>query len=210
MIEMSTNAGSLAVRYSHASRLVASSLFRALQEIGARLQRIVVTEKLASGGILEPRTGNAKRSIFSRVEIEQDGLSALARVGANLSIAKYMRIQELGGVITAKNAAHLTIPLDAAKTAKGVARFSARDVIGNPQSFGFWGTFTAKRVIFGRTRDRGVSPTPLFVLKRSVTLPARQPLRSTLQRETPWILTRIGGAATEAADAIGGGAGEAS
>jgi hypothetical protein len=52
------------------------------------------------------------------------------------------------------------------KPAKGVARFSARDLISNPQAFGYVGTFVHNRIIFGK--KAGDNIVPLFVLKESV------------------------------------------
>ena len=82
--------------------------------------------------------------------------------------------------IRAKNSQYLTIPLDAAKTKAGVSRGRARDE-------GVWGKTFVKEskagnlIVFGQKRgQRGKSAgqlsgkvTPLFVLKKSVTIPAR-------------------------------------
>jgi hypothetical protein len=92
----------------------------------------------------------------------------------------YARAQEYGATIHAKNVANLTIPLDAAKTAMGVGRFSARQVISDPTQFGYTGTFFKHGVLFGNAGGKGGAPTPLFVLRPSVTLPPRPFMRPAL------------------------------
>ena len=77
-----------------------------------------------------------------------------------------VRLQEEGGTITPKKASWLTIPLDAARTASGVAR-------GNARSF--------SDTFFHETKDgrlflmqkRGDDIVPLFRLVKSVTLKPR-------------------------------------
>ena len=166
----------------------------AVQLWTTRVQQLVASEKLSGGGILEPRTGNLRRSLFTRID-ESDG-QVIGTIGFDLSLAPYGRIQELGGTISAKNAANLTIPIGEALTAKGVARFTARDLIANPQQFGFDGTFVAKGVLFGTigrlTGQREI--VPLFVLKPSVTLPPREPLASALADLADQIVAGIGDA----------------
>ena len=206
MLEITTNANVLAVRYGDAAKLVASTIVQALRDIGTHLHRIVVNEKLSRGGILEPRTGTLKRSVRSAANdsraITVTPTEASTRVWFDPGIAIYGHVQEVGGTIHAKRVANLTIPLPAMQTAGGVARGTAREVIANPMAFGFWRTFTAKRVIFGATRFDDI--TPLFVLRPSVTLPARAPLATTLQDERGWIGQRIGAATEAVAQELGG------
>lgn len=166
---------------SPADRLsgVRTAAFEALRDWGPRLQRYVADTKITSGGILEPRTGNLRRSLFSRYE--ESGDQAVTTVGADLGVAVYARIQEYGGTVTGQ-AHKLTIPVGEALTDKGVARFTAPEVIANPQSFGFDSTFSAKGIIFGRIgKITGQAQIlPLFILKDSVTLPPREYLSSSL------------------------------
>jgi len=77
-----------------------------------------------------------------------------------------------GGEIHAKNVAHLTIPLEAIKTGRGLARGRARDIISSPGSYGYAGTFSMQGIIFGK-RGKDEPPEPLFLLRESVTLPPR-------------------------------------
>lgn len=200
-IDLTTNAYELAGDLGAIPAMFAKRIVPTLERIGATLERDVATTKITAGGILEPRTGNLRRALFHRVQGQ--GTTASVIVGADLSKAPYGRVQELGGTIVPRRAAHLAIPLDAMLTAKGVARMTAREVIANPFALGFSGTFTAKGVIFGKLPDQIV---PLFALKSSVTLPARQYLASTLAGRTDWIEQQFAELAFEAWQRGGGDA----
>ena len=94
------------------------------------------------------------------------------------------RIQELGGTITAKSGKFLCIPLPAALDSKGLPlQSSPRD----------WpNTFCAQSkagnlLIF---QKRGTSIVPLYVLKTSVTIPARLAWATTLEAGIPYFVER--------------------
>lgn len=118
-----------------------------------------------SGQSLKVRTGTGRRSIFNRVERRED--TVIGIVGADLTKARYMRAQEMGATIVPKRSRYLTIPLPAVLTGNGVARFSARQVIDSPQSFGYRSVFFRNKVLFGSIKGRLV---PLFALKERVVL----------------------------------------
>lgn len=82
----------------------------------------------------------------------------------------YAQAHEKGGTIHAKNVQNLTIPLSAILTKRGVPRGTAHDVISNPGSYGFDGTFFRTHILFGKQSGKAV---PLFKLQPSVTLPAK-------------------------------------
>src|SRR5690348_8407796 len=171
MIEATLDVRGLEVRLTQLPATLDARLLGTARNVGAQLQG-AASRQIGPGGVLENRTGTLRRSLFYLVELVEQG-TILIRVGFDLLKAKYGRIQELGGVVTAKNARFLTIPTDAVKTASGVARFSARDVIAEPEAFGYTGTFFAKGILFGR---EGKVVTPLFILRQSVVLPDRAPL----------------------------------
>ncbi len=145
---------------------------------GAQVRPIMRHEVVAAQFMLEramkrnvkdtfrQRTGDFARSISSEPLLES-GEEISGRTGSNL---EYAEIQEEGGEIHAKNVRNLTIPLEAFMTGQGVARGSARDLIANPEEFGYDGTFFSEGILFGKSGDQA---EPLFVLKPSVTLPAR-------------------------------------
>lgn len=92
----------------------------------------------------------------------------------------YARIQEFGGLIKPKRGKYLAIPLSAAKTKAGVARYaSPRDIpglvflkskTGNP--------ILAQRVAKGKKSKL----VPMFVLVKSVTLKPTLGLRDTIKK----------------------------
>lgn len=77
----------------------------------------------------------------------------------------YARIQEEGGTITPKKT-WLTIPLDAARTASGVAR-------GNARSFTDTFFIMTKKKKLLLVQKRGDEIVPLFILVKKVTLKPR-------------------------------------
>jgi len=206
MITITTNARQVIADMSGVpAKLQAGAKHLLSVVIAPRLHQIVANEKITKGGILEPRSGNLGRSIFSRVE-ERDGLygvlkDLVALVGFDLSIAKYGRLQEQGGTVRPTKGQFLAIPIGNALTDNGVPRFTAREFMESPGRLGYTGAFVAKGVIFGQLMK---DVTPLFVLKRSVTIPARRPLASTLERETPWITDQFDQMAQQAIEPTGG------
>jgi hypothetical protein len=224
-IETNVDLRTVSAKFSKGSTVIFSKMRAALDRIGGGMVSYIVTQKLR-GGVLQYRTGNLGRAIFYRVE-DGGGTSGgglmLVRVGADGNKAIYARIQELGGVVSAKGGA-LTIPLEAAKTAAGVARFTAQDVRNDPGAYGFKRTFIAKGVIFGvkaggsfyegtvgpRYNRRGVGTAvgraveyvPLFALKPSVTLKAAGYLSSSFQERQDWIRLQLETGIVEAAQEL--------
>ena len=114
---------------------------------------------------LERRTGALSRSIVPG-KVERGAASVTGRVLAGQGLP-YARIHEYGGEIKPVHGQFLAIPLDAVKTQAGVARFGPRQA----ESQG-WKTFFAGGAIMGK-QPGDAEATPLFALKRSVTMPAR-------------------------------------
>jgi hypothetical protein len=159
---------------------------------GKLLASYIRTQKLTGGtsdSRLKVRSGQLRASVRERI-IDQKGEAIEGGVGFG-TVYAWPHVGEAGEktIITPKRAKYLTIPLEAAMTPSGVAKGSALN--------GPWGdTFIAKSkrgnlIIFGRmkmyqsvkvkgTKVRGVSIrkmgnkiVPLFLLKKSVTIPAR-------------------------------------
>ena len=135
---------------------------RLQQTLRNNIQRLFL-----SGTPLHVRTGNLRNSI-NVGPIQESASEIRGPVGTN---ALYAAIQNYGGTITPKSAQYLTIPLDAAKTPSGVARFSARQIIANPGEGGYKSTFFRNQVLFGV--QQGGTIEALFALKSSITIPAR-------------------------------------
>jgi hypothetical protein len=190
-IVIDSNAAAVSVQYLEAPKLVASSIVRVLRTIGAGLVSYIGRQKL-SGQVLGARTGTLRRALYYRVMTDSNGLDASVYVGADVKKAPQARVQEYGGTITAKNAAHLAIPLGPALTGKGVARVSAKQFIANPGSLGFARAFVnpSKTAIMGA--NPGQPAVPVFALKTSVTLPERSYLRAGVNERRAWILEQLG------------------
>jgi len=115
------------------------------------------------------RSGRLRASIRGRVEPGR----LRGVVGTDVI---YARIQELGGVVQARRAKFLAIPLKAMLTPAGVARASPRDV---PDTFVL--RSRAGNLIIAQRKGRG-SLTPLFVLKRQVRINRHPYLAPALER----------------------------
>jgi hypothetical protein len=167
--EFSVDDNGLSVNLASASSVAGKKLIENMRLLGQEYVRDIRDNRL-SGQMLTVRTGQGRRSIFYRLEASDVSQGVELVIGADLSVAKYMRAQALGATITPKRGRFLAIPIGAAKTAKGVARFSAHMLMQNPGAAGYDGSFIRKSIIFG-VKNRGI--VPLFVLKPSVTLPSR-------------------------------------
>jgi hypothetical protein len=172
---------------AEAPRLLQPFLLDGMKRVGLGLEAHVKSNQLG-GQILKARTGTLRRAVFSRAEAVGEG-DAQAVVGVDLGKAPYGRVQEMGGTITPRGGSALAIPIGEARTAKGVGRFTARDLLQRPQSFGYTGAFIAKNVIFGRRQHDVV---PLFVLKPSVTLRPTGYLTRTVAEKRGWVIEELG------------------
>lgn len=130
---------------------------------------------------LHRRTGHLINSIVYECE------EFVARIGSNL---KYARIHELGGVITPKSARALAIPIHPdAKAASGPKAFGGQlGMITRP----------GKSPLLIRARDVGRDRNNrnvfdlMYVLLRSVTIPARPYLRPALYQNAAKIRELLG------------------
>jgi hypothetical protein len=149
----------------------------------------------ASG--LKVRTGHLKGSIQPGPVSDTPQMIS-ASIVAGGGDAFYARAQEYGATITPKNVSFLTIPLDEAKTPMGVGRFSARQLIAHPGSYGYDGTFFQHNILFGKkSKGKGGKVVPLFFLTKSVTLPARRFMQHAAQEWQPIIVEQLDAAVAE-------------
>ncbi|MDR4483826.1 MAG: HK97 gp10 family phage protein [Nitrospirales bacterium] len=151
-----------------APKVLQQATRRALPK-GGHLYANLVKRKM-SGPVLKRRTGNLVRSVTVG-KVEGTGGNLRLRVGSNLV---YAPIHEFGKRVKPTRSKYLTIPLDAAKTAAGVQRFSARKAPGP--------TFVKRSkkgnlIIF---RNAGGNLIPLFLLRKSVKIPKRPIWRPSL------------------------------
>lgn len=125
------------------------------------------------------RTGNLARDWNSLTVRDATGISLV--IATHGTGDKYAGLQEYGGTVKPVHAQNLTIPLSANLTPAGVTRKTARQIIGA-------GGFFAKGLIFEKVGDKAV---PMFVLKKSVTIPARLGAREKLAKDLPRLASAI-------------------
>jgi hypothetical protein len=148
---------------------------------------------------LNARSGALKASIQSGGATDS-GASVTGKVLIGQGLP-YATAQEYGATIVPVNGQYLAIPLDAAKTPSGVARFAPRDAVAN----GYDRTFIENGIIFGSKWNGGHGRNdfvPLFKLVRSVTLPARPFARPAFARMQPTIEREIEAAVKRAIGAV--------
>ena len=177
MITLTYSDGGMGVNLSRAPQVTSIQLQKWMTKVMALLHRQL--NQNMSGGLVGRRTGNLMRALTESVTVTAHGVKG--EIFPDPKKAIYGAIQEFGGTIVPKRAAHLTIPMPAMLTGNGVARGRARDVIGSPGAFGFQNTFVnpSRTMIFGR---QGNETIPLFALVTSVTLPGKFYLATTLMQ----------------------------
>lgn len=142
---------------------------------------------------LAVRTGALKGSAQSGGVVDNGAkVSGKVLVGQGLP---YAQIQEDGGTVVPTHGQFLAIPLDAAKTPAGVARFAPRDAVAN----GYDRTFIEDGIIFGAKWNGSRNDfVPLFKLVRSVTIPAHHFVRDAFKKMQPKIEAEINAAVKRA------------
>ena len=184
MIEFNINREDLRRIFEKLDRVSPKSKARALVTAfrKASLMVKIDLQNNVSGKILKRRTGHLAQSITSRVDITEEGLTGVIGSGVRTgNRVEYANIHETGGVITARRVRYLTIPTKYALTgAKDVKRISARD---------FENTFVRQGIIWQRKGKRKI--IPLFVLKKSVTIPKRKYMSKTLEEDKEKIIKML-------------------
>lgn len=207
-MEIVVDDNGLSMRLEQAPGVTGKATVTAMRRIG-RLFETTIKGEFLSGQMLKVRTGAGRRSIFHRLEADELSGDVVVVVGADLGTARYMRLQALGGIIRPKRGRYLTIPIGEAKTASGVPRFTARELIDDPGSFGYDSTFFHKQVLFGvkgRFRRQTVegqrvsvrqgslgTAVPLFVLRTSVTIPSHNYLIAARDQLKPAVADELRG-----------------
>ena len=155
---------------------------RALDSIGNQLEHYIKTSKL-SGNPLHVRSRKLRGSITHR----REGSTEI--VGTNII---YAPIQEFGkDPLVPVNKKWLTIPhpagLSKTLTPAGVLRMTAAEwkLTGK--------TFIKKNIIF-LNNGKQFAPTPLFILKKAVTIPPKHYMRNSLREQKEQIMTKLNAA----------------
>ena len=160
-----------------------------LKLLGKRYIKVLQSEHLTGGTSatkLSVRTGDLRRSFYE--EVIGFSLDTLALVITSGS--KYAAIHEYGGTIKAKPNKMLAIPIGAALTASGVARWPSPRSPGAPRMH---------ILTYGRNDGKSrvllvdsISGEPMFLLVKSVKIPARLHARDTMQDFLPVIAKGLG------------------
>lgn len=132
---------------------------------------------------LHVRTGMLLNSITSskRISLDSAGM-VVGEIGPEN--VKYAPIHEYGGTIVPVNKQFLAIPIGANRRPDGMARISTQELMN-----GLGKSFIRKGIIY---LNEGKKITPMFVLKRSVTIPARPYLSTALAAQQDNIVKEFG------------------
>ena len=181
--------------------MLAQERAAAAESLPARLQRALLPvalrgEAVAKGYATDrprARSGILRRSIKGLVATNGDEVTLTLGAGGEGSPAeRYASLQEYGGTVRATRSKFLAIPIGAALTGAGVPRYrSPRDVPG---------LFFLPRGSGGlllRGTKRG-PPEALFILRRSVTVPAARYIGRTWDDLVPAARTVAGDTLAEA------------
>jgi len=143
--------------------------------------------KVTTGHSLHRRTGELMRSIH--MNVKGNSLSTISGSVHSKGV-RYAAIQETGGTITAKRAyrgvpggPYLNIPLSGNQTGAGVMRQTARQVFQNGGNI--------VRSARGNYIVLSNIGTPMFVLKKQVTIPARLGMVAAADDEVPLLMSRL-------------------
>lgn len=162
-------------------RRIRANMAAAAQTWTGAFLRALVKERLSGRPGLERRTGNLSRDWVTDVS-ESGGQLAIEVKTQGIANA-YAGIHENGGTIRPTKSKYLWIPLKLNLTANGVARMSPREAISTGNLFIQWnkGPIAYMR----RRMARGWRLEPFFVLKKSITIPARMGAGVLFQSKLP-------------------------
>lgn len=160
----------------------------------------LVSQRLSGRPGVNRRTGNLARSFKSKVTDSTLLNAVVLDVQPEGPGAEYADLQEFGGTITPKRAKNLWIPIAGNLTPAGVARITPTEAINR-------GGFYAKGIFFGKPLvGKGkatAKPVPLFVLKKSVTVPGRMGATPLWEQSLPSLTARLDATAAALLKAAG-------
>lgn len=172
------------------SRLRGDTLIKALpaaaQKAGTLLANRISRDEFGPGKTLNVITSQLRSSVAARVL--GSGASLAVMVGVTKGpAAQYAAVHERGGVIRAKSGRALAVPLDGAKTPGGRSRTPAEMARKYPDMFmlkrpGKPPLLVRPLRVKGQPGGRIREFEPLFVLVKSVKIPARHWLSGGVRR----------------------------
>lgn len=166
---------SLSSGLEQVKRELTLQMFRALTVL-----ETAIKQNIRSKSGLKVRTGALLNSV--KKDVYEEGGAVVGEVGTEG--VPYARIHEFGGTIRPKNAQNLTIPTDVNRRADGTPKMSIQDVFATKKAF------IAKGVVFLKKGAGNIEP--MFILKKSVTIPARPYIQPALAAKKDKILKDFG------------------
>lgn len=176
------------------------------------------TKRMSGRPGVNRRTGNLARSWRSRL-YESPLLGGIViDINPEGPGSEYASLQEFGGTVVPKKSRYLWIPIAGNLTPTGAARITPREAIDRGGFFAkgvFFGKAITQRGIPQRSQHlggagykgkviaRGENITPLFVLKKSVTVPGRLGARVLWAQSGPALTRSIDSAARQAGTEAG-------
>lgn len=160
-----------------AKKNLKAQLFKALTIVEAR-----VVQNIRKDAGLQVRSGKLLNSIAGSKRVYEDEGILVGELGPKG--VPYARIHEEGGVITPVKAKALTIPTEENRRRDGLPKVPANQLTDS---------FVAKGMIFQKLGiGKNAKITPMFILKQSVTIPARPYLAPALAATREQILKDFG------------------
>ena len=183
--------------------LLQARIQRVLQLGGQRFLARMQRERLS--GPTGPSSLSRRTGELARHAIQYTVVTGKATMRLVVWVSKavpYARIHEFGGTVRPKSSKYLAIPIGAAKTKAGVARKRPREIPnlkfvprkGRSPLLVLEHFKNVKVKLLGKTirTDKVVTKsTPMFVLKRSVTIPPRLGFRQVWAQERAKIAAEV-------------------
>ena len=170
-----------------------TAMNKALASWGRTYWRRLVEERLSGRPGLNRRSGNLSRDWVVETSGEAEEMSVTVRTQGAANA--YAGIQERGGTIKPVNGRYLWIPLAANLMSNGMAHLTPSQAIQQPHFIRwdrgpvFFGKSPVKQSKKSFAENFGI--VPLFVLKTSVTIPARMGAGQLFQSMLPDLKTSI-------------------
>ena len=158
-------------------------VFRALTLLEAQIKQNIRRD---SG--LHVRTGALLNSVYKKVVLQ--GNTVIGEVGTQG--IPYARIHEFGGTILPVNKKFLAIPSEENRRPDGTPKITTQELMG-----GLGKSFIMNNVIFlataaGGSKSKYTKLTPMFYLKKSVTIPKRPYMQPAIAAKQDEILKNFG------------------
>ena len=170
-----------------------TAMNKALASWGRTYWRRLAKERLSGRPGLNRRSGNLSRDWVVETSGEAEEMSVTVRTQGAANA--YAGIQERGGTIKPVNGRYLWIPLAANLMSNGMAHLTPSQAIQQPHFIRwdrgpvFFGKSPVKQSKKSFAENFGI--VPLFVLKTSVTIPARMGAGQLFQSMLPDLKTSI-------------------